>query len=96
VSGTTVGGGGGVTVGVYVVLNVRDSESLAWYVTEVATPSNVGSGSKLIVPSLFTVNVPWLGIVTVTALQFGATDSSSVIVAGLSAPQRRTVDAISG
>ena len=47
---------GGLTVGVIVALSIRLRVSATWYVTGVVTvPLNVGSGSNVTDPSVFTV-----------------------------------------
>ena len=54
-------------------------------------PVYVDSGTKVTVPSAFTVYVPWPLIVSVVALQLGTADSSTVGVAESSAPHNFTV-----
>ena len=58
-------------------------------------PVYVDSGTKVTVPSVFTVYVPWPLIVNVVALQLGTADSSTVGVAESSAPHNFTVVAFS-
>jgi len=56
VSGVAVGAAGADTVGVMVAWTVLSRVSATWYVTGVVTvPLNVGSGSNVTDPSVFTV-----------------------------------------
>ena len=70
--GFATGATGINTVGVIVVEVFCPIESVTEYITAVAVPIKSGSGSKVTVPSEFTVYVPWPVMLSVVAVQLGA------------------------
>ena len=68
-SAAATGAGGGVTLGVIVAFTYWPRSSTAWYLTAVAVPVNVGSGSKVTVPFALIEYVPWFSTTSVVTEQ---------------------------